>query len=88
MGFGGEKPVRVYPNITISEKDFPDIKDWKIDESCTLTIKVKVTSLERSRWDSEKKMSASVDIVDIRKEEKSEEYKDEYARKMSKAGQF
>ncbi len=79
------KPMRVYPNISISEKDFPDVKNWKLDDTVELIIKCKVTGVSRSRWSIDKKASADVDIIDIRLSDKNESYGDEYARKMSRA---
>ena len=79
------KPMRVYPSISISEKDFPDVKNWKLDDTVELIIKCKVTGVSRSRWNPDKKASADVDIIDMRLSDKNESYGDEYARKMSRA---
>jgi hypothetical protein len=82
-GIDGKKQ-RVYPSISIDERDFPNVKNWSLDKTVELTIKVKVTEVGRRSWD-DKKAYARVDIVDMRKAEKEEKYEEEYARKMNRA---
>ena len=78
------KNTRVYPSISIDERDFPDVKNWQLDKTVELTIKVKVTEVGRRSWD-DKKAYARVDITDIREAKNEESYGQEYARKMSRA---
>jgi hypothetical protein len=79
---GKEKKIRIYPTLTINETDFPEIKNWKVDQVIEMKIKLKVTGISREKWSSEQKMSAQVDITEMEKGEE-ESYSDEYARRMS-----
>lgn len=49
------------PCIEIDEKMYPGVKDLKIDQDITLTLKVKIKSIRRDRWDGNK-LSVSGEI--------------------------
>lgn len=47
--------IPVYkPTIEVDEKMYPGVKDLKIDQEVSLTLKVKVTSIQRDRWNKGK----------------------------------
>lgn len=82
-GMDGKK-THVYPSINLSERDFPKVKDWQLDKTVEMTIKLKVTEIGRHTW-GDGKAYARADIIDIREAENEESYGQEYARKMSRA---
>lgn len=42
------------PTIEIDDKMYPGVKDLKIDQEVTLSLKVKVKSIRRDRWNGNK----------------------------------
>ena len=58
------------PHIELTESIYPKVKDLKVDETITLELRVKISSINRREY-GDKKLCASAVILDA--EEESEE---------------
>jgi len=55
----------IKPTMELTEKQLPEIADWKIDEEHVLDVKVKVVSINRSQYSDEKKLRVSATIEKV-----------------------
>jgi hypothetical protein len=64
MSEGGLRPISMpqYPTFSISLKDFPDAKDWKVGETYSIEMKVRQESMHQSKGD---KGHVSFEILEI-----------------------
>ena len=44
-GMMGGKSVSILPTFSLSEKDLPEMKDWKVGDKYTLVIEVEMTKM-------------------------------------------
>lgn len=81
---------QMLPSFSLTTKDLPEIKDWKVGGVYYLRIKVEQISLGKgdSEWSNpksnDKTMNARFQMIGIEAEKDKEHYEDEYARKRSK----
>lgn len=62
------------PTIEIDEKMYPKVTDLKVDEVVNLSLKVKVTSIRRDRWNNNKLcVSGTIENADPEKEDDMDE---------------
>lgn len=62
------------PSIEIDEKMYPGVKDLKIDQEVTLSLKVKIKSIRRDRWNGDKlSVSGEIQNADPEKEDDMDE---------------
>lgn len=54
------------PTIRLDENDFPDIKDLKVDDECTVTVRVKLLSTGRDQWGDDKRIWGTFRVLDVR----------------------
>lgn len=54
------------PSIRVDENDLSEIKDWKIDDEVTITVKAKVSNLGRDRWTDDKRLWATLEIQSVK----------------------
>lgn len=47
------KIKKVYPKLTLSFKDLPEAKDWKVDETYELELEVKMVGLRYDEYSQE-----------------------------------
>lgn len=86
-----EAPRRILPSFTLTTKDLPEIKDWKVGGVYFLKIKVEQTQLGKGQteWETttkgEKEMHARFQMLALEAVDKKETFEDEYGRKRSKA---
>lgn len=60
-------PYREKPSIRLDDTDFPDLKNLKVDQEVTLTIKATVRSLGKDDWpDSDKRLWGSFRVVSVK----------------------
>ena len=61
MAFPKEKP-----SIRLDETDYPNLKNCKVDDECTFTVKAKVTNIGRDRYTNDKQLWGSFQILDVK----------------------
>jgi hypothetical protein len=54
------------PTLHVSEKQLPEIKNWKIDGEYTLEVKVRMTGIHKSQYSDNPKTSADFTIEQIK----------------------
>lgn len=54
-------PVKMKPSIHLTDKDLPEIKDWKVGETYEVIMKIKMNS----KMDFKKELSAGFEVSDI-----------------------
>lgn len=54
------------PTLHVSEKQLPEIKNWKLDGEYTLEVKVKMTGIRKSQFSDSPKASADFVIESIK----------------------
>lgn len=67
--------VEYKPSLDINEKMYPKIKDLKVDDVINLSLKVKITSVSRDRW-NQNKLSVRGDILNATSKNMDEDYDD------------
>jgi len=45
-----DMPMRMLPSFSVTEKDLPEIKDWKVGKSYTLQVEVEVVSMGKNEY--------------------------------------
>lgn len=63
---------QVKPTITFTEKELPEIKDWKVGKKYELVVSVEMVGLEKDEWDKNK-LSARFKVNRVEQEEDDEE---------------
>ncbi len=88
-GIEGKDIVNL-PTFTLTDQDLPEIADWKVGDSYKLVIEVEQVSMRQgSEWggdtnkDNTRYATFKLKKVGIKKEEKKEDYQNEYASKRS-----
>ena len=83
------------PHLTVSESDIPDIKNWQVDSTYSIVVKVKMKGIEKRPDYSDMEMMSPVDTPKKPKEklfaefeiegmsvEDDGDFEEEYAKKM------
>lgn len=79
------------PTFTLTTKDLPELKNWKVGGVYFLKIKVEQTQLGKgeNEWETttkgEKEMHARFQMISLEVLDKKENYEDEYGRKRAAA---
>ena len=91
MSMIGGKKTTILPSFTLSEKDLPAMKDWKVGEKYNLCVEVEMKKAMKGDeypmygQEDDKKVKGTFDIVSVGVEEPEEkDYETEYADRMSK----
>lgn len=59
-----------YPaTLDIDEDKLPAIKDWKIDQECTLEVKVRVKSLNKPTYSKSNKLRATLEVISVKSDD-------------------
>ncbi len=45
-----DSPMRMLPSFSVTEKDLPEIKDWKVGKTYKLEIEVEVVSMGKNEY--------------------------------------
>ena len=74
------------PTIFLSEKDFPEVKNWEVGSEYKLLVTVKQTSKSIDQYDKKQQVSARFEIVNVKVVDGSDSSKDfnEFEEKYSK----
>ncbi len=60
-------PTKEYPTtISLSEKDLPAIKKWKVDGVYTVELTIKQTASRRSMYSKDKMLTADFEIKKVK----------------------
>jgi hypothetical protein len=57
------------PSIRLDETDYPELKDCKVDDECTFTVKAKVTEVGRERWTNDKRLWGTFQVLSVKSED-------------------
>jgi hypothetical protein len=57
--------IDMAPRIHLTVDDLPDIKNWDVGETYTVSMKLKQTSLQEGGWDGKQPLSADFRIVSV-----------------------
>ncbi len=67
------KPKDIYPKLTLSLKDFPEAKNWKVDSTYELDLEVKMIGVRKDEYSNE----VTFEIRKVSAEDPNEEDEDE-----------
>lgn len=90
-GMMGGKSTTILPSFTLTEKDLPQMKDWKVGEKYDLCVEVEMTkSMKGDEYpmygqEPDKSVKGTFNIVSVGVDEEEEDYQTEYAKRMSKS---
>lgn len=57
------------PSIRLDESDFPNLKNLKVDQEITITVKAKVTEIGRERWSNDKRLWGSFTVLSAKSDD-------------------
>lgn len=62
------------PNLHISEKDLPAIKDMEVDKDYVLVVKVKLTGLSRPQYYDKPKLHADFRVEEVKSDKQPDDF--------------